>query len=119
MALAWLLARGDDIVPIPGTRSPQRLAENVAAAHVTLTPQDLARVQEIRPHGASGSGYPEAPGTTQPCRSGSARSTTARPLSNVPVRATEPFSRSARYSRCLPSTRRTAYAVFEPERVEV
>ncbi|MEU1159538.1 aldo/keto reductase [Streptomyces sp. NPDC005921] len=58
LALAWLLAQGDDIVPIPGTRSPRRLAENVAAAHVTLTPEDLARVQEILPHGAAGSRYP-------------------------------------------------------------
>ncbi|WP_151478930.1 aldo/keto reductase [Streptomyces albicerus] len=60
LALAWLLAQGDDIVPIPGTRSPDRLAENVAAAAVTLTPQDLARVQEILPKGAAGSRYPEA-----------------------------------------------------------
>ncbi|NGO47396.1 aldo/keto reductase [Streptomyces ureilyticus] len=60
LALAWLLAQGDDIVPIPGTRSPQRLAENVAAAQATLTPQDLARVQEILPRGAAGSRYPEA-----------------------------------------------------------
>ncbi|MFB9507501.1 aldo/keto reductase [Streptomyces aurantiacus] len=60
LALAWLLAQGDDVVPIPGTRSPQRLAENVAAADVTLTPQDLARVQEILPKGAAGSRYPEA-----------------------------------------------------------
>ncbi|BAC71688.1 aldo/keto reductase [Streptomyces avermitilis] len=59
LALAWLLAQGDDIVPIPGTRSPQRLAENVAAAHVTLTPADLVRVQEILPKGAAGSRYPE------------------------------------------------------------
>ncbi|WP_328771717.1 aldo/keto reductase [Streptomyces sp. NBC_00286] len=60
LALAWLLAQADDIVPIPGTRSPRRLAENVAAAQVTLTPQDLARVQEILPRGAAGSRYPEA-----------------------------------------------------------
>jgi aryl-alcohol dehydrogenase-like predicted oxidoreductase len=60
LALAWLLAQGDDIVPIPGTRSPQRVAENAAAAHVTLTPEDLARVLEILPHGAAGSRYPEA-----------------------------------------------------------
>ncbi|WP_329140280.1 aldo/keto reductase [Streptomyces sp. NBC_01476] len=60
LALAWLLAQGDGIVPIPGTRSPQRLAENVAAAHLTLTAQDLARIQEILPHGAAGSRYPEA-----------------------------------------------------------
>ncbi|MDI5964547.1 aldo/keto reductase [Streptantibioticus silvisoli] len=60
VALAWLLAQGDDIVPIPGTRSPDRVAENVAAAHVTLTPQDLADIQKILPHGAAGSRYPEA-----------------------------------------------------------
>jgi aryl-alcohol dehydrogenase-like predicted oxidoreductase len=59
LALAWLLAQGDDVVPIPGTRSPQRLAENVAAAEVTLTPDDLARIQEIVPHGSAGSRYPE------------------------------------------------------------
>jgi hypothetical protein len=59
-ALAWLLAQGDDLVPIPGTRSTQRGTENVAAAHVTLTPEDLARVQEILPHGAAGARYPEA-----------------------------------------------------------
>ncbi|MGP3949069.1 aldo/keto reductase [Streptomyces sp. 7N604] len=60
LALAWLLAQGDDIVPIPGTRNPQRLAENVAAADITLTPENLARVQEILPHGAAGSRYPDA-----------------------------------------------------------
>ncbi|MFE3825271.1 aldo/keto reductase [Streptomyces sp. NPDC059092] len=60
LALAWLLAQGDDIVPIPGTRSPERLAENVAAAQVTLTPQDLGRIQEILPHGSAGSRYHEA-----------------------------------------------------------
>ncbi|MFI2205674.1 aldo/keto reductase [Streptomyces sp. NPDC020192] len=59
LALAWLLAQGDDIVPIPGTRSPHRLAENVAAAHVTLSAEDLARIQEILPHGAAGARYPE------------------------------------------------------------
>jgi aryl-alcohol dehydrogenase-like predicted oxidoreductase len=60
LALAWLLAQGDDIVPIPGTRSPDRLAENVAAADVELTAEDLARVNEILPEGAFGSRYPEA-----------------------------------------------------------
>ncbi len=59
LALAWLLAQGDDIVPIPGTRSPVRLAENVAAADVELTGEDLARVNEILPDGAFGSRYPE------------------------------------------------------------
>ncbi|WP_199443031.1 aldo/keto reductase [Umezawaea beigongshangensis] len=60
LALAWLLARGEDVVPIPGTRSPDRVAENVAAAHVVLTTEDLARVQEVLPTGAAGSRYPEA-----------------------------------------------------------
>ena len=59
LALAWLLAQGDDIVPIPGTRSPDRLTENVAAAGVTLTPEDLARITAILPHGAHGARYPE------------------------------------------------------------
>ena len=58
LALAWLLAQGDDIVPIPGTRSQTRLAENVAAADVELTDADLARVQEILPEGSYGSRYP-------------------------------------------------------------
>jgi aryl-alcohol dehydrogenase-like predicted oxidoreductase len=60
LALAWLLAQGDDIVPIPGTRSPERVAENAAAADVTLTSADLDRVQEILPHGSYGSRYPAA-----------------------------------------------------------
>ncbi|MPY50735.1 aldo/keto reductase [Streptomyces sp. K1PN6] len=60
LALAWLLAQGDDIVPIPGTRSPERLAENVASADVELTPVDLARVAELLPHGSAGSRYSEA-----------------------------------------------------------
>lgn len=59
LALAWLLAQGDDIVPIPGTRSPRRVAENTASAHITLSTADLARVQEILPRGAAGSRYPE------------------------------------------------------------
>ena len=42
LALAWLLAQGDDIVPIPGTRRPERVAENAAAADVVLTADDLA-----------------------------------------------------------------------------
>jgi aryl-alcohol dehydrogenase-like predicted oxidoreductase len=58
LALAWLLAQGDDIVPIPGTRSETRLAENVAAAAVELTGEDLARVHEILPEGSYGSRYP-------------------------------------------------------------
>lgn len=60
LALAWLLAQGDDIVPIPGTRKPERLEQNIAAADVELTNDDLARINEILPDGAYGSRYPEA-----------------------------------------------------------
>ena len=60
LALAWLLAQGDDIVPIPGTRSPRRLEENVAATEITLTAAELARIDELLPHGAAGARYPAA-----------------------------------------------------------
>jgi aryl-alcohol dehydrogenase-like predicted oxidoreductase len=61
LALAWLLSRGKDVVPIPGTRRRARLEENVAAASVALTPADLARLDEAAPPGAaSGTRYPEA-----------------------------------------------------------
>jgi aryl-alcohol dehydrogenase-like predicted oxidoreductase len=60
LALAWLLAQGDDVAPIPGTRSSARLAENAGAADVELTAADLQRVQEILPQGAAGSRYPAA-----------------------------------------------------------
>ena len=59
LALAWLLAQGDDIVPIPGTRSLKRLQENVGAADVSLGQDDLDRIREILPHGAFGERYPE------------------------------------------------------------
>jgi aryl-alcohol dehydrogenase-like predicted oxidoreductase len=60
LALAWLLAQGDDVVPIPGTRNASRLAENVAAAEVELTAADLGRVGEIFPNGSFGGRYPES-----------------------------------------------------------
>ena len=60
LALAWLLAQGDDIIPIPGTRSTARVAENVAAASVSLTAADLQRIAEVLPHGAAGARYPAA-----------------------------------------------------------
>ncbi|KAI0266187.1 Aldo/keto reductase [Gloeopeniophorella convolvens] len=47
VALAWLLAQGDDIIPIPGTRSIKRLEENLNAARVELTPEDVAEVRRI------------------------------------------------------------------------
>ncbi|MEV0828855.1 aldo/keto reductase [Nonomuraea rubra] len=59
LALAWLLAQGDDIVPIPGTRSIRRLEENVAAADLTLDDTDLKRIAEILPTGGFGARYPE------------------------------------------------------------
>ena len=52
LAIAWLLAQGNDIVPIPGTKRRTHLEENVAAAAVTLTPAQLARIDELVPKGA-------------------------------------------------------------------
>ncbi|NBD27148.1 aldo/keto reductase [Paenibacillus glycinis] len=61
LALAWLLAQGDDIVPIPGTKRRTYLEENVAALAVELTKEDLARIEESAPKGiAHGSRYAEA-----------------------------------------------------------
>jgi aryl-alcohol dehydrogenase-like predicted oxidoreductase len=59
LALAWLLAQGDHIVPIPGTRSSKRVEENAGAADLTLTGADLARIKDILPTGGFGSRYPE------------------------------------------------------------
>lgn len=50
VALAWLLSKGDDIVPIPGTRRIQYLEENVASLHVKLSEEDLARLDAIAAH---------------------------------------------------------------------
>jgi aryl-alcohol dehydrogenase-like predicted oxidoreductase len=58
LALAWLLAQGDDIVPIPGTKRRAYLEQNVAAIDVHLTPADLASLDEIAPKGvAAGERY--------------------------------------------------------------
>ena len=60
LALAWLLAQGDDIVPIPGSRQRARVEENAGAAALTLTPDDLNALNAIAPRGvAAGSRYPE------------------------------------------------------------
>ncbi len=60
-ALAWLLARGPEVVPIPGTKSRARLEENAGAAKVKLGPADLKRLDEVIPAGsAAGERYPEA-----------------------------------------------------------
>ncbi|MHB8718878.1 MAG: aldo/keto reductase [Candidatus Dormibacteria bacterium] len=52
LALAWLLHRGDDVVPIPGTKRQTRLEENAAAASITLCDEDLARLLEAIPREA-------------------------------------------------------------------
>ena len=60
LALAWLLNRGPDIVPIPGTKQRRRLEENVGALGVRLTARDLARIDAVAPKGAAaGERYPE------------------------------------------------------------
>jgi aryl-alcohol dehydrogenase-like predicted oxidoreductase len=53
LALAWVLAQGDDIVPIPGTKRRKYLEEDAAAAKIRLTPSDLARLDAIAPCGAA------------------------------------------------------------------
>ena len=60
VALGWLLAQGQDIVPIPGTRSVQRAAENAAAAHLTFTSEGLDLIGSLLPNGAVGDRYPAA-----------------------------------------------------------
>lgn len=61
LALAWVLAQGDNIVPIPGTKRRKYLQENIGALDVMLTSEDLARIEEVAPRDAfAGSRYPEA-----------------------------------------------------------
>jgi aryl-alcohol dehydrogenase-like predicted oxidoreductase len=61
LALAWVLAQGGDVVPIPGTRSRTRLAENAAALDIELTAGELAAIDEVIPRDmAAGARYPEA-----------------------------------------------------------
>jgi len=61
LALAWLLAQGEDIIPIPGTKRRKYLEENIGALQVTLTTEDLRRIEEVAPKGAAaGMRYPEA-----------------------------------------------------------
>ena len=58
LALAWVLAQGDDIVPIPGTKRRSYLEQNVDALNVALSAEDLARLNEIMaPGAASGTRY--------------------------------------------------------------
>jgi aryl-alcohol dehydrogenase-like predicted oxidoreductase len=61
LALAWLLAQGEDIVPIPGTKQRRYLEENTRALDVELTPADLEEIEEVAPKGiAAGERYHEA-----------------------------------------------------------
>ena len=61
LALAWVLAKGQDVVPIPGTKRRKYLEENVCALEVMLTADDLERIDEAAPKNvAAGSRYPEA-----------------------------------------------------------
>jgi aryl-alcohol dehydrogenase-like predicted oxidoreductase len=61
IALAWVLARGDDVVPIPGTKRRKYLEENVAASDIELTAEEIERLDEAFPVGAAeGERYPEA-----------------------------------------------------------
>lgn len=61
LALAWVVAQGEDIVPIPGTKRRKYLEENIAALNVELSPADLKEISEAAPIGAAaGTRYPEA-----------------------------------------------------------
>ena len=61
LALAWLLAQGQDVVPIPGTKKRKYLEENAGAVRVKLTQDDLRRIDEVAPKGvAAGARYPAA-----------------------------------------------------------
>jgi len=51
LALAWILTRGDNIIPIPGTRTPENLARNAAASKITLSADDLAEINRLLPAG--------------------------------------------------------------------
>jgi len=60
LALAWLLSRGDDVVPIPGVRKINHLEENAAAVNIELTSEELARIDDAAPRGfAAGDRYPD------------------------------------------------------------
>jgi aryl-alcohol dehydrogenase-like predicted oxidoreductase len=61
LALAWLLAQGEDVIPIPGTKRRERLEENLQAVEIELSDDELQRIEEAAPLGvAAGTRYPEA-----------------------------------------------------------
>ncbi len=60
LALAWVLSKGEDIIPIPGTKRVSRLEENGGSLEVSLTPEDVTRLEKVFPPGATaGTRYPE------------------------------------------------------------
>lgn len=60
LAIAWVLAQGDDIITIPGSKRIKHLEENIAAENVQLTKEDLQSIEDIMPAGiVSGTRYPE------------------------------------------------------------
>jgi aryl-alcohol dehydrogenase-like predicted oxidoreductase len=59
LALAWVLAQGDDVVPIPGTKRRAYLEENAGAVEIELTDDDLRRLDDVFPEGAAGDRYPD------------------------------------------------------------
>jgi aryl-alcohol dehydrogenase-like predicted oxidoreductase len=60
LALAWVMAKGNDVVPIPGTKSPRRLEDNAAAAQIKLSAEDIEELDRaISPEAVRGSRYPE------------------------------------------------------------
>ena len=60
VALAWILAQGEDIVPIPGTKRRSTLEQNAAAVDVKLSPDEIKRLSQAFPPGAAaGTRYPE------------------------------------------------------------
>ncbi|MGW1745100.1 aldo/keto reductase [Streptomyces sp. NPDC002092] len=111
VALGRLLAQGQDVVPAPGTRSARRVAENVAAAHLTFTPEGLDLIGSLLPNGAVGDRYP---------RADDARLVTARRVRGVyrAVRDCRPAGTAlrARASRSQPSSSRWSAAVVHRRR---
>ncbi len=60
LAIAWVMAKGEDVVPIPGTKSPRRLEENAAAADIELSTQEIAELNDaVSPEAVRGNRYPE------------------------------------------------------------
>ncbi|WP_363267237.1 aldo/keto reductase [Okeania sp. SIO2B3] len=60
LVIAWLLAQGNDIVPIPGTKRRKYLEENLVAVNIILTPEELKQIEAVAPQGvAAGDRYPD------------------------------------------------------------